>query len=73
MKVLGAEEVRFYQRFGYLLLDSFIALDWLKRLDETTTEFIEESRCIDQSNASILVEPTHTRTDPHHSRTVNAT
>lgn len=64
MHVLSEEELSFYERHGYLTLDRFIASDWLERLNDAVEEFIEESRHIDQSNASILVEPSHTRSTP---------
>ncbi len=64
MHVLGEQELRFYERFGFLMLDQFIASDWLERLNKAVDEFIEESRHIDRSSASILVEPCHTRSTP---------
>ena len=43
-KVLTQAQRETYFRAGYLVLEEFIDPEWIKRIWDTTNDFIEESR-----------------------------
>lgn len=59
MRALSSNDVTFYERNGYLLLERFIDDDWLARLRAATERFVAESRTMVQSSARVLLEPSH--------------
>ncbi len=61
---LTPSQVSAFAKEGYLCLPGFISNDWLDRLDSAMNRFIEESRTLASSSASILVEPGHTPENP---------
>jgi len=60
MKVLTTEQSAHYQSEGYLCRPGFLSADWLDRIQAAMDRFIEQSRSLSVSSASILVEPCHT-------------
>lgn len=64
MIVLTPAQKAFYEAQGYLLLPAFLSGAWLERLTAAMDRFIEASRELTQSSASILVEPGHTPAAP---------
>jgi ectoine hydroxylase len=63
-KVISEEQREFYFRNGYLLLESVVPVDWLRRLRAATDEMVERSRPLTQSDAVFDLEPDHTGADP---------
>jgi phytanoyl-CoA hydroxylase len=61
---LTPSQVSAFVKEGYLCLLGFISNDELDRLDSSKNRFIEESRTLASSSASILVEPGHTPENP---------
>ena len=61
---LTAAQITAYAEEGYLCLPGFIGEDWLGRLENAMNRFIEQSRSLAVSSASILVEPGHTPDNP---------
>ena len=50
-KVLTQAQRETYFRDGYLVLEEFIDPEWMKRIWDTTNDFIEESRSYSQSDS----------------------
>jgi ectoine hydroxylase-related dioxygenase (phytanoyl-CoA dioxygenase family) len=65
MKVLTRQQQQQYNDDGYLLLEGFVSSEWVDRLTRAMNRFVEESRTLTKSTASILLEPAHT---PEHPR-----
>ena len=63
-RVLSQEQRKFYFENGYLLLESFVQGDELKRLQDITKSFTEKSRELDASNDIFDLEPDHTADAP---------
>ena len=63
-KALSQAEREFYFENGYLLLENFIQGELLKRLQQTTAEFVEQSRALDASSGKFDLEPGHTAQSP---------
>jgi ectoine hydroxylase-related dioxygenase (phytanoyl-CoA dioxygenase family) len=61
---LTPAQIADYADEGYLCLPGFLSADWLDRIEAAMDRFIEQSRALTQSSASILVEPGHTPEDP---------
>jgi ectoine hydroxylase-related dioxygenase (phytanoyl-CoA dioxygenase family) len=64
MKALTQQQWDQYQSDGYLCLPGFLSIDWLQRLEAAMNGFIEQSRSLSASSASILVEPGHMPENP---------
>lgn len=63
-RVLSQEQRKFYFENGYLLLESFVQGDELKRLQDITKYFTEKSRELEASNDIFDLEPDHTSDVP---------
>lgn len=61
---LTPAQIAAYAELGYLCLPGFLSDNWLDRLEAAMGRFIEQSRMLTQSSASILVEPGHTPENP---------
>jgi len=64
LRVLDESQVEFYRTNGYLLLESFVPADWLKRLVDASNEFVEESRSLTAADRRLDIEPDHTAENP---------
>jgi hypothetical protein len=64
MRRLSEAEIAAYARDGYLCLPGWLSADWLARLLAVMDRFVEQSRTLTHSSASILVEPSHTPDTP---------
>jgi len=62
--VLDQGQREFYFEHGYLLLERFVSIDWLKRLRAVTDEFVEASRALAKSNNTLDIEADHTAASP---------
>jgi len=62
--VLTQAQREHYFDFGYLVLPKFVDDAWLKRLNEVTGEFIEESRSYKTSDSKFDLEPDHSAENP---------
>jgi ectoine hydroxylase len=71
LKVLTESQCHQYETDGYLVLDSFVANDWLDRLNAVTDQFIERSRGIAASNSQFDVEPDHSADNPRIRRLIS--
>lgn len=71
MKVLTLKQKRFYEDEGYLFLPALIDAAWLDRIDVMVAAFIERSRAMAQSDATLLLEPGHTAGQPRLRRIPN--
>ena len=63
-KIITDGQRRFYERDGYLQLDSFVTDPWLSDLRATAAEFVERSRSETQSGKVFDIEPGHTAEAP---------
>jgi hypothetical protein len=63
-KVLTQEQRLNYFENGYLALEKFVSDDWLKRLNDVTAEFIDESRKMTASDGKFDLEPDHNADNP---------
>lgn len=64
LNVLSEAERRAYFRDGYLLLPEYVPAGWLKRLRAATTDLLERSRAVTQSDATWILEEGHSAADP---------
>ncbi len=71
--VLSQEQREFYFENGYLLLVEFVSREWLDRLWEVSNAFIERSRGLTESNATLALEPTHSAENPRLRRLIDPT
>jgi ectoine hydroxylase len=58
-KILTSAQRDSYFENGYVLLESVISKTWIERLQAVTTEMIERSRSVTQSDAIFDLEPGH--------------
>ena len=70
-KVLSHTQRVFYFETGYLLLDTFIDKEWMKKLLAAMGDAVEESREVAQSDGKFDIEPDHSRADPRLRRLSN--
>lgn len=62
--VLTQEQRQFYFDNGYLLAESIIPEDWVKRLIDVTEEMVDRSREFEKSDMIFDLEPEHTKDNP---------
>ena len=67
LKVLTPDQREAYQRDGFISIEAFIEPSWIERLLEVTSEFVDHSRELTESNALFDIEPDHTASErsPH--------
>ena len=70
-RVLTQAQREFYFAKGYLLLEGFVAKDWIARLRAASDELIERSRAVTRSDAVFDLEPDH-RSDAPRLRRVSS-
>ena len=58
-QVLTQAQKKTYFNDGYLVLEEFIDPEWMKRIWDTTNEFIEESRSYKQSDSKFDLDQGH--------------
>jgi hypothetical protein len=63
-RVLSQEQRESYFEHGYLLLESIVPPDWVRRLLEVTGAFVEKSRALTKSDAIFDLEASHTSEHP---------
>jgi ectoine hydroxylase len=63
-RVLTPAQREFYFSNGYLLVEELIGADWLDRLRATTSEMVDRTRAMTQSDAVFDLEPGHTADNP---------
>lgn len=63
-RVLSQAEREAYFERGYLCVQSFASRDWLARLNEVTSAFVESSRAETQSGDVFDIAPEHTANAP---------
>lgn len=66
--MLTAEQVRFYQDQGYLLVEDVVTPEQLQKLQKITAEFIDASRQVNQSNEIYDLDEGHTPENPRLTR-----
>jgi hypothetical protein len=71
LKVLSADQRVAYERDGFIALPGLIGSDWLKRLQQVTSKFVDQSRSLTQSTAVFDLEADHTPTHPRIRRLVS--
>ncbi|HIF99456.1 MAG TPA: hypothetical protein EYQ54_20940, partial [Myxococcales bacterium] len=71
LKVLSADQRAAYERDGFIALPGLIGSDWLKRLQQVTSKFVDQSRSLTQSTAVFDLEADHTSTHPRIRRLVS--
>ena len=62
--VLEQAQRQAYFKTGYLLSPGFIDRQWLDRIREVSTDFVEQSRVVSESDAKFDVESGHTADTP---------
>ena len=69
--MISAEQLKFYQEEGYLLLPGLVPKEQLARLNEIAHEFVEQSRSLSESTRRFDLEPDHTAENPRLRRLVS--
>ncbi len=64
LKILTEDLRAKYLEQGYCGGQNWVSSEWLKRLNDVTNAFIEESRSVERSGAKFDLEPGHTRANP---------
>ena len=64
MKVLKPEQRDAYLRDGFLCVEGLVGEDWLEQLRRVTSEFVDESRSLTESNRRFDLEPSHSAEQP---------
>ena len=59
LKVLTIEQLKEYEKMGFLAIESFVGNEWLSNLKEITYKMIEESRKVKETNNKFVVEYNH--------------
>ena len=59
LKVLTIEQLKEYEKMGFLAIESFVGNEWLSSLKEITYKMIEESRKVKETNNKFVVECNH--------------
>ena len=63
-RVLTQEQRDFYFENGYLLVESVVDDEWLRRLRAATDEMVDRSRALTRSDRVFDLEPGHTAGNP---------
>lgn len=66
--MLTQEQIRFYWKQGYLLVEDVVTAEQLKRLQEITAEFIDASRQVSESNEVYDLDEGHSAENPRLTR-----
>src|SRR3546814_1551339 len=64
LNVLTEAQRRDYFRNGYLSLPNYVPETWLKKLHDATSDLLERSRKIEQSDATYVLEDGHSQDNP---------
>ncbi|MCP3992404.1 MAG: phytanoyl-CoA dioxygenase family protein [Actinomycetia bacterium] len=70
-RLLSDEQKAFYDRSGYLQLESLVGTEWLTALRSAAQEFVERSRTQTESDRVLDLEPTHSADNPRLRRLVS--
>ena len=70
-RALSQEQREFYFENGYLLLESFVSREWLDRLWEISSTFIEKSRGLTESDTMLALDPNHSSENPRLRRLID--
>ena len=70
-KVLTEEDIRGYERHGYIFLERLVDAGWVARLREAMQEFVEHSRSLTESNGLFDLEAGHSAETPRLRRLVS--
>ena len=70
-KVLTPVQRAAYERDGFLAVPGLVGEAWLRRLRDVTSEFVEHSRTLTESNILFDLEPDHTAASPRLRRLVS--
>ena len=70
-KVLTTEQRDAYERDGFLAIEGFVASAWVERLRAVTSEFVDKSRELTESNVIFDLEPDHSAAVPRLRRLVS--
>ena len=57
--LLGQDQRESYFENGYLLLEGVVPDEWVERLLEVTSDFVDQSRSLTKSDAIFDLEPGH--------------
>lgn len=71
LKVLSEDQRRQYFEKGYTVMESLIPASWSQRLQEVTTQFVEQSRDLVESNGQFDLEPGHSSAMPRIRRLIS--
>jgi ectoine hydroxylase-related dioxygenase (phytanoyl-CoA dioxygenase family) len=71
LTVLTSEQRAAYERDGFIAVAGLVGEDWLRRLRAVTSEFVEHSRALTESNILFDLEPDHTAESPRLRRLVS--
>src|SRR5688572_14968318 len=63
-RVLTQEQREFYFQNGYLLVESAVDDEWLRRLRAATDEMVDRSRALTRSDRVFDLEPGHSADNP---------
>ena len=64
MKSISQDQVNFYNRTGYLIVDNVLSQDEIKELGSITDTFVEKSKNITEHNEDFDIEPGHSKENP---------
>ncbi|HEX2480537.1 MAG TPA: phytanoyl-CoA dioxygenase family protein, partial [Methylomirabilota bacterium] len=62
--MLTPEQVQFYRRNGYLVVENVLSSGELATVRQVTDELVEASRAVTDHNDIYDLEPTHTSREP---------
>jgi hypothetical protein len=72
-RVLSQEQREFYFENGYLLLEGFVSREWLDRIWEISSTFVERSRELGESDTMLALDPDHSAENPRLRRLIDPT
>jgi hypothetical protein len=56
-KRLTQDQIQHYRQQGYLVLEGFLSDEWLDRLNQVKSDFIEQSRKVSTSDLVLTSKP----------------
>ena len=69
--MLSAKQIGQYHTEGYLSLPDLVDPDWVRKLVNAASEFVERSRALAKSDGVIDIEPDHSADNPRLRRLIN--
>lgn len=63
-QILSETQIEHYHREGYLVVEDFVSVNWLKRLNDVTDDFVNQSRAVNKSGKQFDIEPDHASDNP---------